>query len=89
VVTAAPGPNGPDFEIAQPILIVSCASAPVASIALANTAADKVFVKFMIALPLGAVAARRFFAPVPAKACPRLDRGWSPVHRQEHAPTSL
>src|SRR4029077_3434534 len=27
-------------------------------------------------------------AHVPAKACPGLDPGWSPVRRQGHAPTS-
>src|SRR5690242_8102257 len=29
----------------------------------------------------------RKIAHVPAKACPRLDRGWAPVRRQEHAQT--
>jgi hypothetical protein len=34
------------------------------------------------------VAARAYYTPpahVPAKACPGLDPGWTPVRRQEHA----
>jgi hypothetical protein len=42
VVTAAPGANGPDFEIAQPILIVSCARAGDANAIVASSAAHAV-----------------------------------------------
>jgi len=39
-------------------------------------------------LPLLLLRPAMSTAHVPAKACPRLDRGWSPVRRQGHAPIS-
>src|SRR5438876_1220908 len=58
----APAANGPVFEIAQPMRIVSCACAPDANNADASAAADNALISFISPSRHGAFSAHAFFS---------------------------